>query len=720
MKRIYIILIVFIPSYISSYAQTEFYNFRHSDYLNPGYLAQAVNTNLDSLQLDSLISAYKTENQIPGLATMIVKNDKVIWSKNYGYRNREQQLPVEDSTNFLLASVSKIVVATAVMQLWENGLIDLDKNINNYLPDAFTVINPHFPNDSITTKMLLNHTSSIQDNMNLLWTLNICGDSPIPFSSFLADYLEPGGKYYNQSNFYNYKPGQTFNYSNVGASLLALIVENLSGKSFAEYCEDSIFIPLSMNSASWFLEGMNPDKIATPYNYDTYGSIASHPICNQGFPYYPSGSLRANKIELSHFLLAYLNNGMYNNHRILDSATVAYILSDQLGYDIEGAMLQGLIWIKMLIYNGSVWGHIGDWYGAETLVGIDPSEKYLIVWLQNWSEAVPPYLKMLGLISYFTQYAYMYGSIYSLKPTVVNPFIEINKDSVLFLTKFSNIFKHQFKPYLIYENTDSTVIDSLTLYDDGLHGDLLSNDGTYGGYIPPQKIEDFYSLSISTVDNQTGKYFSTPDIFRFTTVGPVVLDSILIQSLAGSYTVKPYLKNKSKSAAIRDASVKLISNDPWVASISLWVNNISNINPGASTGSSTFRIQYIDSLFPGYFNFKVEITSDGWTYWTDSTKVIVTGVEELAEQPLIFNLKQNYPNPFNPTTNIQYSIASRQLVELKIYNVLGQEIQTLVNEEKPSGNYQIEFDAANLPSGVYFYRIQAGSFNQVRKMLLIK
>ena len=88
--------------------------------------------------------------------------------------------------------------------------------------------------------------------------------------------------------------------------------------------------------------------------------------------------------------------------------------------------------------------------------------------------------------------------------------------------------------------------------------------------------------------------------------------------------------------------------------------------------------------------------------------------------PRIFRLGQNYPNPFNPTTNIQYSIASRQFVELKIFNVLGQEIQTLVNAEKPAGNYQVEFNAANLPSGIYLYRIQAGSFNQVRKMILIK
>ncbi|MEJ2615268.1 MAG: T9SS type A sorting domain-containing protein [Ignavibacteriaceae bacterium] len=99
---------------------------------------------------------------------------------------------------------------------------------------------------------------------------------------------------------------------------------------------------------------------------------------------------------------------------------------------------------------------------------------------------------------------------------------------------------------------------------------------------------------------------------------------------------------------------------------------------------------------------------------------MVTGINEESVKLLSFKLEQNYPNPFNPTTSIKYSIASRQFVELKIFNVLGQEIQTLINEEKSAGSYQIEFNAADLSSGVYFYRIHAGSFNQVRKMLLIK
>ncbi len=81
---------------------------------------------------------------------------------------------------------------------------------------------------------------------------------------------------------------------------------------------------------------------------------------------------------------------------------------------------------------------------------------------------------------------------------------------------------------------------------------------------------------------------------------------------------------------------------------------------------------------------------------------------------------QNFPNPFNPSTTIYYSIPELSFVTLKVYDVLGNEIVTLVNEEKSIGTHTIEFDATALPSGIYFYRIQAGSFVETKKMVLMK
>lgn len=89
-------------------------------------------------------------------------------------------------------------------------------------------------------------------------------------------------------------------------------------------------------------------------------------------------------------------------------------------------------------------------------------------------------------------------------------------------------------------------------------------------------------------------------------------------------------------------------------------------------------------------------------------------------KPTEFSLDQNYPNPFNPSTKISYSIKEEGLVTLKVYNVLGKEVATLVNENKPAGIYEAEFNASQLPSGLYIYKIQAGGFTDVKKMLLTK
>jgi hypothetical protein len=99
---------------------------------------------------------------------------------------------------------------------------------------------------------------------------------------------------------------------------------------------------------------------------------------------------------------------------------------------------------------------------------------------------------------------------------------------------------------------------------------------------------------------------------------------------------------------------------------------------------------------------------------------IISGIEQLTEGIKTYSLSNNYPNPFNPTTTISYSIPEQSFTTLKVYDVLGSEIATLVNEEKPVGTYENTLYAENLPSGIYFYRLQAGSFIETKKMVLMK
>ena len=101
------------------------------------------------------------------------------------------------------------------------------------------------------------------------------------------------------------------------------------------------------------------------------------------------------------------------------------------------------------------------------------------------------------------------------------------------------------------------------------------------------------------------------------------------------------------------------------------------------------------------------------------TSLVVVG-KMTEDQPVSYQLYQNYPNPFNPGTQIKYSVPQTSQIQIKVFDVLGNEIETLVNEEKPTGTYELTWNAAALPSGIYFYRIQAGSFVNTKKMILLK
>lgn len=115
----------------------------------------------------------------------------------------------------------------------------------------------------------------------------------------------------------------------------------------------------------------------------------------------------------------------------------------------------------------------------------------------------------------------------------------------------------------------------------------------------------------------------------------------------------------------------------------------------------------------------------GWQYpqnlmytWLGNDDVVPTDVEE--QLPTSYSLEQNYPNPFNPTTQIKYSIAKPGVVTLRVYDVLGRQVAELVNKQQEAGNYVVNFDASRLSSGVYIYKIESGSFNSVKKMMLVK
>ena len=177
--------------------------------------------------------------------------------------------------------------------------------------------------------------------------------------------------------------------------------------------------------------------------------------------------------------------------------------------------------------------------------------------------------------------------------------------------------------------------------------------------------------------------------FKSKSSGPKNL-GYMLQKAASPYTI--YLSgevNLSNTAQLTRDSVNITSNDKVKISFTL--------------GSSELETVWIDDV-------SISETTSGTTDLKEDNSII----------PSEFNLYQNYPNPFNPRTIISYQLPISGNVVLKVYDVLGNEITTLVNEEKPVGYYETNWNASNLASGIYFYRLQAGSFVQTRKMILLK
>jgi hypothetical protein len=138
---------------------------------------------------------------------------------------------------------------------------------------------------------------------------------------------------------------------------------------------------------------------------------------------------------------------------------------------------------------------------------------------------------------------------------------------------------------------------------------------------------------------------------------------------------------------------------------------ITSLHVFASINEGTANVQ----IQVGTFHNPGDITTIDFT-----AIVLPVSVEDEGEQPNEYFLKQNYPNPFNPSTKISYGIQEAGVVNLKVYNILGSEVVTLVNEHKPAGNYEVNFGKNELASGVYIYRLTVNNFVQTRKMILEK
>jgi len=314
------------------------------------------NSNLQDI--DAFIQQQMEINHVPGLSAAIIIGDELLWHNCYGYLNLSDSIPVNDSTLFNVFSIGKSFTAACAMQLWDDGLLGLDENINGFLP--FQIDNPYIEPDSITARMLMCHTAAISDYG--IEDLILPGDPTISLAYYLENYLSVGGEYYHSLNFYNSQPGLYLHYCTHGPALTGYLTEVLTGIDFHLYAKEFLLTPLEMYRSTWFLNELNIDNLAIGYKYQLGNYI---PRPQRGHPAYPGFFLRSNARELSHFATMLLNHGTFNGQAILSGAAVDSMTCIQdpdfsFQYGVSGLGL----FVREDMGERVVWGHNGGSIGG--------------------------------------------------------------------------------------------------------------------------------------------------------------------------------------------------------------------------------------------------------------------------------------------------------------------------------------------------------------------
>jgi CubicO group peptidase (beta-lactamase class C family) len=254
---------------------------------------------------DSFFVEQMDELKIPGLTFVFVQDGQVLLAKGYGSANLEKSTPVNpDETVVRIGSISKLVVATAVMQLVESGQLDLHTDVNQYL-DTFQLA-ANYP-EPVTLAHLLTHSGGF--DFPPYWTTTNSAEVQ-PLGPYLTEHMPPR----------IIPPGEVLGYSSHGYDLAALIVEKVSGYPFEQYVEQNILRPLEMQRSGYLLSPSMLNGLAVGYAREGRKQIPQ-PIDYD--PGYPSGSLVSTAVDMAKFMLAHLQDGCYQDRCILQSETIA-------------------------------------------------------------------------------------------------------------------------------------------------------------------------------------------------------------------------------------------------------------------------------------------------------------------------------------------------------------------------------------------------------------
>ena len=321
-----------------------------------------------------------------GISAAVVKDGKIVYNESFGYKNLDEKIPLGNDDVMRIASISKSFTATSLMQFVDKGVISLDDDVSDLI--GFKIRNPHHPDVPITLRMVLSHTATIKD--------------PADYSTI--DHLNPAVSGDCVDTFFEYKPGEGYNYSNLGLNLAGTILEKVSGVRFDVYVRDNVIKKLGLYGGH-NVDSLDASKFARIYRWRDEKYVESESAYKspadrmadyvQGYSapiFSPTGGVKISAHDLAVYMMMHMNYGEYNGVRIISKESAkamqtivwnnegseedqyALCLNDFINYiDYEKCNIPGKYPI----------GHTGVAYGLNSIMIWSPTDGWGIVAMTN-------------------------------------------------------------------------------------------------------------------------------------------------------------------------------------------------------------------------------------------------------------------------------------------------------------------------------------------------
>ena len=311
-----------------------------------------------------------------GFSVAVVKHHKIIYTHSFGLKDIEKNIPLTDNSIFRIASISKSFTATSIMQLVEAGKLSLDDDFSKLV--GFQVRNPKYPNTVITLRMIMSHTSSVNDSQGY----------------FSLDVIDPSKNKDFAKCYTDYEPGKGYAYCNLNFNMTGAVIEKITGQRFDLYVKQHILDPLGLYGG-YCVDSLDKSRFATLYefNKDSNKFIAATAAYNPRSEeiknhilgvttpiFSPTGGMKISATDLAKYMIMHSQKGKYKSVRIISENSAIQMqtkLSDEEGYGLA------LETTEKLIPGEVMCGHTGSAYGLYSAMFFNAQKEFGIVVICN-------------------------------------------------------------------------------------------------------------------------------------------------------------------------------------------------------------------------------------------------------------------------------------------------------------------------------------------------